>query len=186
MKAFFLLTLAFVLSASSVSADDPGADGAAYKIVFTHAGDAVLGPLGLFWRDQSRSKLQGDASLPFATERFVGSLNAGDTVAHVTNDNHRFDVRSSDFKLRFQLAVGPSPDGEYDFSLLLRNVMAEHRGDEDERLQLFYDGNEVASVGGSEDHEEVCNHSHAFTVKYNDEPILTVTIYGPQNDRSEL
>ena len=113
-------------------------------------------------------------------------LNDGETVAHVTNDNHRFDVRSDDFTLRFQVAVGPSPDGKFDYSLLIRNIMAETRGDEDEKLQLFYEDTEHASIGGSDTHEAGGNTGHTFTVKHNDDPIVTLTVHGPERNRDEL
>ena len=117
---------------------DDGADpgpGMAYKIVFEYLGGH--GDVGLFWRSDQPSPLKGAAHLPFSLERLLTVFSsAGDNTAQVSRDHHRFDLRSSNFKTRFQLAVSQAPEGsEYDYALLLRNVMSENGDKPDDRIQ---------------------------------------------------
>ena len=158
----------------------------AYKVVFEYLGGH--GDVGLFWRSDQPSPLKGAGHLPFSLERLLTVFSgAGDTTAQVSRDHHRFDVRSSDFRTRFQVAVSQAPEGsEYDFALLLRNVMSENGDKPDDRVQLFYEDGERASIAGGENHEEVGTHGHSFTVKHNGSGVLKVTIFGPRENHEEL
>ena len=163
----------------------------AYKIVFEYMGGH--GDVGLFWRSDAPSPLKGAAHLPFSMERLLTTFHSnGDNTAQVVRDHHRFDVRSSSFKTRFQIAVSQAPEGsQYDFALLIRNMMGENSEDAEDRVQLDYNGAdgealERASIGAGENHEEVGTHGHSFTVKHNGNSVVKVTVFGPRENHEEL
>ena len=117
--------------------------------------------------------------------------SSGDNTAQVVRDHHRFDVRSSDFKTRFQVAVSQAPEGsQYDFALLVRNMMGENHESADDRIQVDFngaDGNlERSNIAAGENHEEVGIHGHAFTVKHNGSEVIKITIFGPRENHEEL